>query len=306
MESRNLSSVILVLCAENNTTIPAALGPRVHATFLRLIQQFDVALAARLHNEPGYRPFTTAWLSDGPCCHGQQEIRHGHSYQLRLTFLDDGTIWNGLRTHFLESSPISLHLGPARFRLIRLLSTPTSDPTDWIQHTTWQTLATHPPRPIITIHFISPTVFSLGDRQFEPFPLPRFLWEGLLRAWNSYAPPCFALEKRSLSAWVTRNVIVKACQDLHMHTLQFSTHIQRGFLGTCQYELTALDGLAAQVTALAAFAFYSGIGYKTTMGMGQVRVDFGEPIAEPLSLSLPCLGKASRSPCFPYNQGSTY
>ena len=44
---------------------------------------------------------------------------------------------------------------------------------------------------------------------------------------------------------------------------------QKGFVGTCTYYVKAKDSSAPQVAALAEFARYSGIGYKTTMGMGQ-------------------------------------
>ncbi len=41
------------------------------------------------------------------------------------------------------------------------------------------------------------------------------------------------------------------------------------------------DPRAAQVAVLAAFARYAGVGYKTTMGMGQVREILPVPAPDP-------------------------
>jgi CRISPR/Cas system endoribonuclease Cas6 (RAMP superfamily) len=65
------------------------------------------------------------------------------------------------------------------------------------------------------------------------------------------------------------------------HYVHFSTHEQPGFVGTCTYQLRGLNDKATtttpltllqQVYLLAQLAFYSGIGYKTAMGLGQARL----------------------------------
>ena len=70
---------------------------------------------------------------------------------------------------------------------------------------------------------------------------------------------------------------------LHSHIVTFPRHPQRGFVGTCRYTLRRAEeeisseahttlSVQQQIVLLAQFAFYSGIGYKTAMGMGQVRI----------------------------------
>jgi len=56
--------------------------------------------------------------------------------------------------------------------------------------------------------------------------------------------------------------------------LHFPNYTQKGFVGTCGYRIPARSDIAALLTTLAAFALYAGAGYKTTMGMGQVRATF--------------------------------
>jgi CRISPR/Cas system endoribonuclease Cas6 (RAMP superfamily) len=70
--------------------------------------------------------------------------------------------------------------------------------------------------------------------------------------------------------------------DLQPHTVKFTTPWQPGFIGTCAYLLRRPDWevpstreapLRQQRYLLARFAFYTGVGYKTVMGMGQARVN---------------------------------
>ncbi|MBI3490961.1 MAG: CRISPR system precrRNA processing endoribonuclease RAMP protein Cas6 [Acidobacteria bacterium] len=51
----------------------------------------------------------------------------------------------------------------------------------------------------------------------------------------------------------------------------------RGFIGTCEYSVgpRAPEDVSRALHLLADFAFFCGVGLKTTMGMGQV---LGEPI----------------------------
>jgi CRISPR/Cas system CMR-associated protein Cmr1 (group 7 of RAMP superfamily) len=54
--------------------------------------------------------------------------------------------------------------------------------------------------------------------------------------------------------------------------IPFGNHFRVGFLGRCDYALppdASVDALRA-LRLLTAYAFFSGVGVKTTMGMGQV------------------------------------
>jgi CRISPR/Cas system endoribonuclease Cas6 (RAMP superfamily) len=83
--------------------------------------------------------------------------------------------------------------------------------------------------------------------------------------------------------------------DLRTHRVQFVGHPQMGFIGSCSYLLRGPDETSPgypqgvslhvhetppnapmtvrqQILLLAQFAFYCGVGYKTPMGMGRVRM----------------------------------
>src|SRR6266568_896343 len=74
--------------------------------------------------------------------------------------------------------------------------------------------------------------------------------------------------------------IIIADYDLKAHQLKFTTHMQLGFVGKCKYSLRGPDEpttpetpltVRQQIFLLAQLAFYTGVGYKTAMGMGRTR-----------------------------------
>lgn len=273
MLSTYLYSIILELSATSTTSIPASMGRQAHALFLDLVRQVDPALSTRLHNEPDYRPFTVSMLSGVNIRDGKAFLQAGQLYRLRVTLLDGGHLWQCLSAYFLEAGPITLLLDKAEFLLVRVLSTPTADVTGWAGYTDWQTLAATAPCQSITIRFASPSAFSMGDRCFALFPEPILLWDSLMRSWNRYAPEVLRIDKLAMRDFVTRHVNVSD-YDLHTTLLFFPKYAQKGFIGTCSYSIKETNGeYAPQLTALAEFARYAGIGYKTTMGMGQARIE---------------------------------
>ena len=270
--SNYLYSVVLELRATNAAALPPTMGHLAHALLLDLIGQVDPALAARLHDEADYRPFTVSPLAGGTALGESIRLQPGQPARLRFTLLDGGALWGCLSTRLLAAGPLALRLNAAEFVVDRLVSTAAADPSGWAGVTTWQALAATPARRHLTLQFASPTAFSNGDKRFELLPQPKRVWESLVRVWNRYAPPVLALDKAALIATLAAAVLVSDHQ-LRTATLHYPKHTQKGFLGTCSYEVDMTDPQAGALAALAAFARYAGVGYKTTMGMGQVRLD---------------------------------
>lgn len=129
------------------------------------------------------------------------------------------------------------------------------------------------------MHFATATAFSWGGRRFVVFPEPYLLWGGLLHTWNRYAPSCYRFERQGMRSSLQSAVTVATC-SLRTRTLQFLNFPQKGFVGLCSYRVRARSDIATLLTTLAAFALYAGAGYKTTMGMGQVRTTFDDRLNE--------------------------
>lgn len=278
MTNGYLHSIMLEMSVKKPAAIPATMGHQTHALFLDLIRQVAPELATRLHDASNYRPFTVSALGGVPPRGEKIILSQGQPCHLRLTFLDDGQLWNCLNLLFLKVSEITLRLDKAEFSLNRILSTANSDTSGWAGFTDWLTLANTPACRQIKFHFASPTAFNLGDKNFGLFPEPVLLWDSFLRVWNNYAPQALAFEKvarEELRSFIQQNVIISD-YNLSTTTLHYPRHLQKGFWGKCAYTIQKDDQWAAQLTALAEFARYAGAGCKTTMGMGQVRAEIAE------------------------------
>jgi hypothetical protein len=84
-----------------------------------------------------------------------------------------------------------------------------------------------------------------------------------------------------LENYLQEDGVIIVDYNLTAHHVHFTTHRQRGFLGSCTYELRGPDEpptaespltLRQQILLLSLLAFYTGIGYKTAMGLGQTRL----------------------------------
>ncbi len=261
-------SVLLELRAEHHASLPATTGHLIHAMFHQLLTRIDPALSVRLHQEQGHRPFTLSPLLGGSLKDNRVVLIKGTTYQIRITLLDGGYLWHCLSTLFLERGSCTVQLGEATFLLTRLIST--ADATGGAGKTTWQELASQPHAREITLSFTSPTAFNTNEHSFVLVPEPRLVWGSLIRTWNCSAPASLSLSQAVLGEILTNGITILSC-NLSTHTLQYPKYTQKGFLGTCTYRLPQEEKYAAQMTGLAAFARFAGVGYKTTMGMGQVR-----------------------------------
>lgn len=266
-----LSSVLLELQAQRDVVVPTkTTGHLIHAIFHRLIAQTDRGLSARLHNEPGYRPFTLSPLLGVRSKGDQIRLSAGQTCHVRVTLLDGGYLWHCLSVPLLERGPVDVELRETPFQLIRLLSTPTADGSGRVAKTSWRQLSAHTPAHEITLSFMSPTAFNINGRYFALFPEPQLVWDSLMRVWNTYAPKALHVEKQAMRDFLHLRMSVTACA-LSTHTLHYPKYTQKGFCGQCTYAIQENNERAAQITHLAAFAPFAGVGYKTTMGMGQVR-----------------------------------
>src|SRR5438270_4632515 len=144
----------------------------------------------------------------------------------------------------------------------------------------------------LAMEFASLTTFNRSNKRSQVYgghhallPLPHYLFPGLVKRWQDLAPPELAhvVQMERIEQYIQDEGVVISDYDLRPHQVRFTTHVQPGFVGMCKYDLRGPDEeekvteeapLTArqQILLLAQLAFYCGIGYKTAMGMGQVRL----------------------------------
>lgn len=272
-----LYSIILKLTPTREATVRATVGDQAHAAFLRTVRESDPALAEVLHlPDMPRRPFTVSpLLGVGRACDGMALLSPERDYFLRFTVLYP-PIFERFMARFLrgEGRPV-IRLGRALLLIKEILTTPESHP--WAGYSSWARLAAGAqPDNEIVLEFVSPTAFGFGQREWGKkvvvLPQPVLVFGSLIRSWNDLAPPPLQVDRDALMAYVEEHVVVKRLRGLETRMLRFRSAPQVGFVGSVTYGLMAENEAArCQLSALADFAFYAGVGLKTTMGMGQTR-----------------------------------
>lgn len=272
-----LYSIVLTLVPTREATVRATMGHQAHAAFLRTVRDSDPALAEVLHlPDMPRRPFTVSpLLGTPPARNGRIHLSPEETYWLRFTVLYP-PIFARFMARFLKGQgrPV-IRLGRALLLIKEILTAPDSHP--WSGYSSWSRLAADAqPEPEITLEFTSPTAFSFGQQEWGKhvmvLPLPRTVFGSLARSWNDLAPPPLQVDRKALRVYADEHVVIKQMEDISTRMLKFRHSPQVGFVGRVTYGLMA-DNEAArcQLNALADFAFYAGVGMKTTMGMGQTR-----------------------------------
>lgn len=226
---------------------------QIHAAFLGLVRRGDPALAHLLHAQHlGRRPFSL-WPLGRPGQDGVLSLRLSVlAPELLHRFWERWERRGGFPLHLCEHTlhPEKVeHEGP------------------WAGTAAWRDLASRTTERTVRLQFCTPTTFRQGDLDL-PLPLPRLVFGGLLARWNAFAPLSLPLNMET----VDRRI---ALADAHIRVRTFFDGRARipGCVGWAEFR--ALRGMppeaVAAVQALADFAFFAGVGRKTTHGMGLVR-----------------------------------
>lgn len=263
MESTpDMIACVMQLTTQEPIVLERTQGHRAHGLFLNIIQHTDPELARQLHATQAVKPWTLAPLQEHT-----QRLRPGEEYQLRLCFLQ-ADLYRQFARSFLQGSPPPLQLGSATLRLNEIVA---SSAHPWAGGVAWHELIGRArPAETITLQFATPTAFSLGEnaqgrKRVGLFPDGETVFKSLLRRWNACAP-------HAMDADLLDDVdILPAQYELQTHMLQFSKSRQVGFTGRVTYAIDASETTRHLLAALADAAFYLGVGYKTTQGMGLVR-----------------------------------
>ena len=271
-----LTSTVVTMRAQRGGLLPRAMGEYGHAAFLSIIREIAPDTAQLLHDLNGRKPFTVSPLQ-GPVERSGRQIRVQDSqrYWMRFTLLDSD-LYTYLTRCIAEStdSVLSIELRGIPFAVEEV--TTTEKGHAWGGYTTFSDLW-EGARPVdeIPLRFHSLTAFSLGDTEdrttrFALFPTPELVFESLCQQWNRFSDDR-VFDSGTLRQFVADRAMVKRYR-VSSDLWHYRQHPQAGFSGYCVYGLAGNHPAEVrQLNVLADFAFYSGVGYHTTMGMGQCR-----------------------------------
>ncbi|RLC91994.1 MAG: CRISPR-associated endoribonuclease Cas6 [Chloroflexi bacterium] len=263
-----LYSIIVNFKPEEDALISPTRGYHAYALFLDLLRQANPTVAQRLHDLEGPKPFTLSPLQ-GRFQHQRSGLKltAGQTYWIRLTVLQE-ELFAHLLDALLKAADRSLRLDTAPLTLNEVLTTPGQSP--WCNCQDFDTLLSHAlPERRLHLRFFSPTAFRSAGKRNVLFPEPRLLFSSYLARWQAFSPLKLSSDLASLADKGSRIGRYK----LETRILHFGSYQETGFEGECTVEIAdeVPQEAVKALNALADFAFYSGTGAKTTMGMGQTR-----------------------------------
>jgi len=295
---------------ERGTLMPFS-GELVHGAFLHWLQNAAPDVATWLHDGNKRRLFTCSSLQFPLPAQRMLEAERNNvhlpldpekTYTVRITLLlgelfplfhDALTRFNPRETG--AKKPLFMRIGKQLFTLEEVL-------IDNDTHAGWtgftslttlvekaQTLRLGKVEPL-AMEFASLTAFNRSNQRSQVYgghyarlPLPQYVFPGLVRRWQEFAPSelVHMVQRERIEQYIEDEGVVISDYDLKPHQVRFMQHVQPGFVGMCMYDLRGPDEAVTeeapltvrqQIWLLARLAFYCGIGYKTAMGMGQVRL----------------------------------
>ncbi|MEM7552982.1 MAG: CRISPR-associated endoribonuclease Cas6 [Cyanobacteria bacterium P01_A01_bin.84] len=273
-------SLILNLTPQSTIYPQFLTGRHLHALFLTLVSSVDAKLGTYLHDSKADKAFTLSPLQiskkhssihegnkRGSILQSQHQesISPGTPCWWRVSLLDD-KLFSQLTPLWLNLNPQQpWHLGSADLYITSIQGTPQST-QPWANACTYTQLyeQASDSEGIISLNFATPTAWRQGKYD-TTLPTRESVFKSLLSRWNKYSN----IEFENLNI----DCIFPSFINIHTEIVPDSRSKFIGIVGEVSYRIMG-DVKAIQIkqiNALADFALYSGIGRKTTMGMGMGR-----------------------------------
>jgi CRISPR-associated endoribonuclease Cas6 len=259
-----VSLLAAVIEVDGPQTMPAWLGRAAQAWLLNEVRRVDPALATWLHDHQQRRPYTIS------APRGENDQRW-----LRVTSVNSDL--TALLLEQLFPTLQIIKLAGIDLAVRRVLT----DKHEWAGQSDFESLARRifdeNPERAPGFEFATPTAFHSGGLSV-PLPLPGLIYGSLVLAWNTFSPVALP---------VTMGDFVDQCIGVARHRIASrmvrigEQEQQVGFTGKVQFVVVpqAKSGFSVDeyrvrlqmLELLTQFAFYVGVGVRTTVGMGQMR-----------------------------------
>jgi CRISPR-associated endoribonuclease Cas6 len=296
---------------QEGTLMPFS-GELVHAAWLEWLRTAAPDIATWLHEGNKRRLFTCSSLQFPLPQAKMLEVESHNvhwpltpekTYTIRVTLLlgELFPLFHKALTDFKQTSgtsggkPPFMRLGKQSL-LLEEVVIENANATGWTGFTSFvdmvEAVRTRKPGKVIPLklEFASLTTFNRGNAKNREYgnysallPLPQYVFPYLAKRWNELAPPELAplVQRDVIERYALEEGIIIDDYNLKPHSIKFTNHWQQGFIGSCKYLLRGPDDpvtdeapltVRQQILLLSQLAFYCGVGYKTAMGMGRVRI----------------------------------
>lgn len=269
----DLASIVFTLTARAATKLPPANARILHGALLRWLERDHPALVKALHDNNDRRPYTLSGLRGHfEMKNGWLQLAPGETYWYRLTGIDAEFIQPvlaSMRRQQCGPQPDDPQLvpGPAFVSPEEHPGAGLSSFSEIIAGVLEQTEQRELDH-AVNLCFDSPTCF-IENKQALPLPVPRYVFGYLTNAWQLHSPVALPVED-----------VQHFVESIHLSAARIETQVvdlqkyqRTGFVGECRFALhPALpENYKQSLHLLEKFAFFSGVGSHTTMGLGQMR-----------------------------------
>jgi len=287
MPPADLAAYVVRLRAPRALSIENHMGRAVQQLGLDLVHRVDPALSEALHALSQTKPYAVSGLllpDSTRAVWGR--VEPGDRAWVRLVGSRAEVV--AALDRSLERAPAEVEIDHVRWQVESVSRDGAEHP--WAGRATLADLVQHhrtadPPNKL-TLEFATPTGFHSAGLNV-PLPQPALVWGSLLRQWNDLSPLPLPDDLTPFVAWQVMLNRYRAETQI----LRFKQGSQQiGFSGQATFAIASRneqlersdpalaerlsvqrDELARALGLLAEFAFYCGVGIKTTTGMGMVR-----------------------------------
>jgi len=261
-----LAAIEVTVYPRNDCELPHPCSHLLHAALLQDIGSDDPKMSALLHEDAQVKKFAIStlwprtraggdWMSipKYTACRFRvstitRPVFDAFSAVIFAAVARKGTITlNGAEFEVLEAGLEQPNGGAATFE--QLLSEPGSRSV---------------------VRFVAPTTFRRKGLNV-PLPDPALVYGSLWQRWQAFSDVAVS---EQIYEQMSDALALRAA-DIHTRVWKFPRYAMTGFVGAAEYELVreVPAECAVLFAALTKLAFFTGVGYKTTMGMGQCRPD---------------------------------
>ncbi len=278
MSDPYLYAIVLRLAALRRGAVPADHGDQARAALMHVLRQGDAAFTQKLHDENAHKPYTISLLQNNKRgTDGALHFGEGDAADWRFTLLCEPAYEALLRRYLLSRDLPQVRIGAIEFAIVDAFASGRSHPDSGAVSVAqllerWNCLPESLP-PDIVLDFRAPTAFSLGrnadtgEYRYQSLPDARVLFSALRKRWGglSGSEPGDVFD-----AWVGEHVQMEPL-SVRTRTVVIEHRPVVGFTGTVRFKTRGDIRWLSLLHLLADLAFWTGVGYQTTRGMGQVR-----------------------------------
>lgn len=277
-DEKRLYAVVLKMAALRRGAVPADHGKQALSALYALLQLGDEALAESLHDANIRKPFTVSLINGGKVDReGAQHFGEGDSAQWRFTLLRDPAFEALIQRYVQDHNLPHVRIGALEFAITDAFVSGAHPDSGHVSLEQFADRYSHPPEScskVVQLEFLTPTAFNLGTdsitrrRRLRMTPDPRTLFSAQRKRWAALggADPGDVFDQ-----WVDETIEAEPL-SLRWATVKVEKASVRGFTGTVRFRhWGAHTRWLPFLHLLADLTFYTGVGYQTTRGMGQVR-----------------------------------